>query len=213
MKQKQPYIYIYFYYLNINSMLKNFIFLFLLTACLSCGSKRNFVMTDEFVNKELGIKDPVTIEGKTSSLSAKDKEYLAEELDVNKSEITNTELYSFIKKWEGTKYTQGGNSLKGVDSSNLIARLSSEVYGKTLRGSADNMVLNKNLYLFKAEDKLKEGDLVFFRLGSDKEITHVGIYLKNNRFFSCSANGGAKILNFKKNPWNAGYATAGRFQE
>ena len=43
-----------------------------------------------------------------------------------------------------------------------------------------------------SKDKLKEGDLVFFKIDS-KEISHVGIYLQNNKFIHATTKAGVMI--------------------
>ncbi|GHE23484.1 hypothetical protein GCM10017764_04520 [Sphingobacterium griseoflavum] len=48
----------------------------------------------------------------------------------------------------------------------------------------------------KYEDKLREGDLIFFSFGG-KNIDHVGVYLHNNKFVHVSTRKGVIISNMK----------------
>ena len=57
---------------------------------------------------------------------------------------------------------------------------------------------------------LKEGDLVFFQSG--RSITHVGLYIGNNKFVNASTSSGVTISDLSDNYWNKKYAGAGRVQ-
>ena len=46
--------------------------------------------------------------------------------------------------------------------------------------------VDKRFIPLTENDKLEEGDLVFFKIDQTKIVSHVGIYLKNSRFFSVS---------------------------
>ena len=59
--------------------------------------------------------------GSKKTVSSKKNNYIldkyASALNVQKSEINNIKLYSFIDDWYGTKYKYGGLSKVGVDCS------------------------------------------------------------------------------------------------
>ena len=181
---------------------------------LGCGGNKQYIITDEQVIKEGDLKKDKS--GKpvyNTVLTPEDKAYFSKALDVNQDEITNVKLYNFIKAWKGTPYVYGGNTRNGIDCSALMRELYLYVYNKKLSRTAAEMAMDKRMELFKQKDNLREGDLVFFRITDEKIITHVGIYLKNGKFFSANQDGGSEISSLKKSYWKKNFITAGRFQE
>lgn len=193
-------------------MLKKIIYLSLLTSYIvSCRPQQEYIITDDLVAKESkkGAKPKYTYD---TVLTVDEKKYYAKKLDVNQEEIINEKLYNFIKSWEGTKYVWGGESKKGIDCSALMQHLYTYVYKKDLPRTAQEMTLDKRLELFRSDENLREGDLVFFRLNDERIITHVGIYLKNSKFFAANLVGGVEIANLKKPYWKNNFMAAGRFK-
>ncbi len=117
------------------------------------------------------------------------KEKYAAMMGVPGSEITNLPLYRFIDEWYSVPYKYGGKSKSGVDCSGFVSLLYAQVYKKTIAGSAASLYKACNAV---NEKKLEEGDLVFFKINSDK-ITHVGIYLRNRHFAHASTKKGVII--------------------
>ena len=110
-------------------------------------------------------------------------------LGVEASEINNLLLYRFIDSWTGTPYLYGGKTRNGIDCSGFTETLYKEVYNKVLKGSSQDLFL---LVKPIAKEKLREGDLVFFKIESDK-ISHVGIFLMNNKFVHATVHRGVMI--------------------
>ncbi len=196
-------------------MFKKILFLCLLPSCFaSCVPQKDFMITNEFVESKITKRKNI---GKTYTydtvLSEEDKKYFAKKLDVSQDEILNEKLYNFIKSWEGTKYVYGGETRSGIDCSALMQYLYSYVYDKELPRTAVEMSLDSRIELFKPHGKLREGDLVFFRITEEKIISHVGIYLKNNKFFAANQYGGVEIVSLKKGYWKKNFMAAGRFKQ
>ena len=61
------------------------------------------------------------------------------------------------------------------------------------------------------KEDLKEGDLVFFKIKS-KSISHVGVYLGDNRF-AHSSTGGVKISNINEPYYSRYFYKGGRILE
>ena len=120
----------------------------------------------------------------------------ADILKISKSEIKDIKLYSFIDSWYGIKYRYGGMSKSGVDCSGFTNILYSEVYGKQIPRTTKDIVKTINKV---RKSKLEEGDLVFFNI-SKKRNSHVGIYLKNNKFVHASTSKGV-IISSLDNPY------------
>ncbi|RZJ70715.1 NlpC/P60 family protein [Flavobacterium sp.] len=172
-----------------------------LFACVgSCGSKKDFIITDAYVDKERG--GPSSGE-KTSELGKEDKAYFALKLGVAPSELTNAKLYGFVKRCEGKRISTGG--------AGLVTLLYDSVYNRKITGTPTDIMSDKRLELFKSQDNLREGDLVFFRTSSDEVVTHTGVYLKNGRFVS-SENNKAAIYSLDKKKWKSNFVSGGRFK-
>jgi len=183
------------------------------TSSISCKSKKEYVLTDNEVKIELAEKrDKYGKPVYNTELSDNDVHYFSKKLEVSEAEIENTKLYSFVKYWEGTKYIYGGETRNGIDCSALMRELYSYVYNKKIPRTAAEIAMDKRVGLFKETENLREGDLVFFRITDEKIITHVGIYLKNGKFFSANRFGGTEISSLKKAYWKKNFITAGRFQ-
>lgn len=110
-------------------------------------------------------------------------------LGVDEDKIDNTKLYMFIDEWYGVPYKYGGKAKTGVDCSGFTCILYKEALGKPLQGSAAG--LYETCKAVKKDD-LEEGDLVFFKINSDK-VSHVGVYLQNNKFVHASTKKGIII--------------------
>ena len=103
-------------------------------------------------------------------------------------EMNNPKLLSFMDYWYGAHYRYGGTTRDGIDCSAFAFLLLSSVYGiATLpRTAKEQYSISKHI----KRDDLQEGDLVFFHtLGRHRTVTHVGVYLRNNRFIHASLNG------------------------
>jgi lipoprotein Spr len=105
-------------------------------------------------------------------------------------ELDNPKLLSFMEYWYGAPYRYGGNSRDGIDCSAFAFLLLSSVYGVTTlpRTSKEQYETSHHIH----RDQLQEGDLVFFHTLSGKKhrgVTHVGVYLRNNKFVHASVSG------------------------
>ena len=139
--------------------------------------------------------------GSKKTVSSKKNNYIldkyASALNVQKSEINNIKLYSFIDDWYGTKYKYGGLSKVGVDCSGFCNILYREIYDKKIKRTTTD--LSRNIDKVK-KAKLKEGDLVFFNITKKNKNSHVGVYLKNNKFVHASTSKGV-IISSLDNPY------------
>ncbi|MGL6266750.1 MAG: C40 family peptidase [Chitinophagaceae bacterium] len=137
------------------------------------------------------------------SLSSQFKYAIRMDVDVEKLE--NQTLYNYIESWWGTPYRMGGNSHSGIDCSAFVQGLLITVYGASLPRVAHEQ---KSICMPLREEEKREGDLVFFNTRGG--ISHVGVYLHNNKFVHSSTSGGIMISDLNEAYWSKRYLGAGR---
>lgn len=172
--------------------------IFTLTAAIiaigffvSCHSHKNTITT---------VKND---KAKSSDVKMKN---IASIIGVSEKELTNKKLYGFVSEWYGVPYKYGGCSKSGTDCSCLTINLYASVYKKQLPRNADDMA--------KACDKVSEkkgdeGDMVFFKINS-KQVSHVGVVLKNNKFIHASTSKGVLISDLNETYYKKYFYCYGR---
>jgi cell wall-associated NlpC family hydrolase len=197
--------------MKVNMIKRITLLLLFVFLCFSCKPKKYFTDADvKSSNNKGGAKAEYEYDEK---LSKSDKKYFAKKLDVVTDEITNEKLYIFIKSWEGTPYLWAGEDKRGIDCSAVMQRLYRYVYNVNLPRTSAEMGFYKKIKLFKRISDLQEGNLVFFRINEERVISHVGIYLKNDYFFSANSSGGCSITSLKDPYWRKTYVAGGRLKE
>lgn len=131
-------------------------------------------------------------------------------LDAPVETIRDAKLFDFIESWYGTRYRYGGNDRTGIDCSAFVQTFVSNQYNLSVpRTSASQYENSKRI----SKDELQEGDLVFFKtLGRRKGISHVGVYLRNNKFLHASTSSGVIINDMNDTYYATHYAGAGRIR-
>ena len=113
------------------------------------------------------------------------KDYLSQIMGVALSATSNMKLFHFVYDWIGTPYHFGGSSKTGTDCSGFTRQLYSQVFNMDIEHSSRDIF---SMVSPVRKEDLQEGDLVFFKIHS-RRISHVGIYLGNNRFAHASSRG------------------------
>jgi cell wall-associated NlpC family hydrolase len=111
------------------------------------------------------------------------------------AENKNT-LKSEIESWMNVPYKYGGNDKQGVDCSGFVKAIYLSVYKINLPRTTKEL-FNKSSPIKK--ENLQEGDLVFFKI-TGNDVSHVGIYLKENQFVHASSSKGV-VVNLLNNPY------------
>jgi lipoprotein Spr len=175
--------------------------------------KKSMVISDDIPLLRMVTKtEPTTFDVKkeepsfTSNMLDWVKDKYSSMIDVMPNQISNVMLYRFIDEWYGVKYRMGGTTKKGVDCSAFVQHLYQYVFGyDILRTACLQFKESRKI----AKDDLKEGDLVFFKVGTSR-ISHVGVYLRNNFFVHSASSKGVSIANLSNAYWSRYFAGGGR---
>jgi lipoprotein Spr len=157
--------------------------------------------------KKAGETKSETREEKSKSAGLREK--YAGILGISPTEVDNIKLYAFIDDWTGTPYLYGGKNRQGIDCSGFTETLYRTVFGREITGSSKDLFTQCKPI---PKDKLKEGDLVFFKIESDR-ISHVGVYLTNNKFVHATVKKGVMISDLGENYYLKYYYEGGRLKE
>lgn len=126
-----------------------------------------------------------------------------------KSAASKQAVIKTAKNMLGVKYRFGGTSPnRGFDCSGLV-QYSHKAAGINLpRTTSQQFRESKRV----SARHLKAGDLVFFKTVVSRAVSHVGIYLGNNRFIHAPSSGKrVKISSMKEKYWRKRFTGAGRF--
>lgn len=130
-------------------------------------------------------------------------------LDTEVESLPSKSLLESVDEWYGVRYRVGGNSKKGVDCSGFTVAVYAAVYGMMLpRISRDQYRISRKI----STTELREGDLVFFNTNG-RGVSHVGVYLGNNKFIHASVSRGVMVNDLFENYYLRRFLGAGRIDE
>jgi len=128
-------------------------------------------------------------------------------MDIAVESIINIPLLQKIDEWWGTPYSLGGSTKNGVDCSYFTLDVMKDIYNVNLkRTSAEQYEQSSKIEW----NDLKEGDLIFFKADGRRNISHVGIYLANNKFAHASTSQGVTISDLSDPYWQRRLYSLGR---
>ncbi len=128
-------------------------------------------------------------------------------LDATVEKLTNTNLLKLIDYWWGTRYCLGGSTQNCIDCSAFTRIVMKDVFEADLpRTAQEQYDITDRIEM----EDLKEGDLVFFHTSGRRRITHVGVYILNNKFVHAAASGGVMVSDLNDNYWRNAYRASGR---
>lgn len=146
----------------------------------------------------------------TRLVETKQSKEVYDALGLNENRKDNFALYKEAASWLHVPHLDGGSSRNGTDCSFLVYSIYRTVYNKILERNS-TVMLNKNCKRI-SRSMLREGDLVFFNTfgNSKSNITHVGIYLKDNKFLHTSTLKGVNVSDLDDEYYRKAWVCGGR---
>lgn len=131
-------------------------------------------------------------------------------LDLPVEEMLDHQFIRFMENWYGTRYRMGGTDSTGIDCSAFVMQYMGYFHRINLpRTSRDQYKYARAIPV----SELKEGDLVFFRTTRKKDVSHVGVYIRNNKFAHASTRQGVVISDLSEPYYHDHFVGAGRVKE
>ena len=128
------------------------------------------------------------------------------DLDLVENNIQNPELFWMLQQWKKIPYRYSGRNAKGIDCSGLVCEIQRSIYGRPYSGGSADLYPRLNKV---RKSDLKEGDMVFFKIRK-RRISHVGLYLGNNKFLHATTHAGVIVSDLNEPYYLKRYYGAGR---
>ena len=123
--------------------------------------------------------------------------------------LPSRELLETVDDWYGVRYRTGGNTRSGVDCSGFTVAVYATLYGIALpRVSREQYRVSRKV----STTELQEGDLVFFDTRGRGYVSHVGVYLGNNKFIHASVSKGVMVNDLFESYYMKRYIGGGRIE-
>ena len=122
--------------------------------------------------------------------------------------LNNNKLLESVDEWYGTRYKMGGTTKKGIDCSAFTQAVYLSAFAVSLPRTAHEQYYSARII---SATELKEGDLVFFNTRGG--ISHVGIYLQNNKFIHASTSLGVTVSDMYDPYYLRHFIGAGRIEK
>ncbi len=133
----------------------------------------------------------------------------SKKMGIKPDEDVDQQLLDEISKWFGSPYRMGGCSKGGVDCSCFVKTIYEDVYGIELKRDSRSMYQRSQRV---GKNDLQEGDLIYFKIRG-RRISHVGIYLGNNKFVHSSRKHGVVIDSLNHPYYQKRFVSGGRVGE
>ena len=119
----------------------------------------------------------------------------------------NLPLFFSAYEWAGTRYQYGhAEKQKGTDCSGFVSSIYRDVFCIEIARSSAGIWAQ----IVPMEKKdLQEGDIVFFKIRKG-HISHVGVYLGNNKFMHAAVKGGVIISDLDEPYYHRYFYKGGR---
>ena len=125
----------------------------------------------------------------------------------NKNQI----LPDIALRYKGTPYKYGGNTAQGMDCSGLVFRTFAELNRPYPRSSYEQAEIFPSV----PQSQIREGDLLYFKIGKTKQINHTGIVTRvvnkeTIMFIHSSSSAGVREDNLYSKYWAPKFVKATR---
>lgn len=153
---------------------------------------------DMMPTRSTGIETATPIQLKYSVLLNTEVEYLP-----------SKPLLEAVDQFYGVRYRRGGNGDWGIDCSGFTVAVYSAAYGFALpRVSKEQYRISRKI----STTELQEGDLLFFNTVG-RGVSHVGVYLGNNKFIHATVHGGVMVNSLFEPYYIKRFLGAGRIDD
>jgi lipoprotein Spr len=130
-------------------------------------------------------------------------------LNTELESLPNKTLLENVDKWYGVRYRTGGNGSTGIDCSGFTVAVYAGTYGIALpRVSKEQYRISRKI----STTELQEGDLLFFNTRGSG-VSHVGVYLGNNKFIHATVSKGVMVNGLFENYYIKRFIGAGRIDD
>lgn len=129
-------------------------------------------------------------------------------LNVEVELLSDNGLLEYIDEWYGTRYRMGGTTKNGVDCSAFVQAVYLSAFATSIPRTARDQYNSARII---SSTELREGDLVFFNTRGG--VSHVGIYLQNNKFVHASTSNGVTISDLFDPYYLRRFVGAGRIEK
>jgi hypothetical protein len=119
--------------------------------------------------------------------------------------FTGYQVVDYAKNFLGVRYVYGGTTPNGFDCSGFTSYVYKHFGISLPRTSGSQFSIGKSV----SKSSMLPGDLVFFRNTYRSGISHVGIYIGENKFIN-AASSGVGIASLSSSYWSSKYAGAKR---
>ena len=155
-------------------------------------------ITEKDVFKDKNVLDPDTLRFA----------FHAQKTGLPVDTASELELYYQMYEWLGTRYRFGGETKRGIDCSGFTGIVYEKAYKRVLPRDSRSMYKMTNPV---PRSEMKEGDLLFFRIRRG-QVSHVGIYLGNNKFVHASTTQGVIVSDLREDYYRRYFYKAGRLK-
>ncbi|MDP4188535.1 MAG: C40 family peptidase [Bacteroidota bacterium] len=116
---------------------------------------------------------------------------------INQPSMIRCQILDTAKQYLGVRYARGGQSENGFDCSGFVRYVYSKLGIEIPRNSASQFLAGKTV----GKDSINVGDLVFFRCRGHRNISHVGIYIGDDKFIHSPRRGKSVSISSLNEPY------------